>query len=101
MLLLLRSRVRPLWLLPSAPPPSPSPPLDAHQLSQPQPHPNMQKYPLATTSSTAVLAAVGCSAVQHSRVQCSAVQYSSLGPTVPYCTALPNGISDISARVLQ
>ncbi len=46
MMLLLRSRVRPLWLLPSAPPPSPSPPLDANQLSQPQPHPNMQKYPL-------------------------------------------------------
>jgi hypothetical protein len=35
MLLLLRSRVRPLWLLPSAPPPSHSPPLDANQLSQP------------------------------------------------------------------
>ena len=52
-------------------------------------------------STTAVLAAVGCSAVQHSRVQCSAVQYSSLGPTAPYCTALPNGISDISARVVQ
>ena len=51
MVLRLRSRVRALWLLPSAPPPSPSPPLDANQLSQPQPHPNMQKYPLATTSS--------------------------------------------------
>ena len=50
-MLRLRSRVRPLWLLLSAPPPSPSPPLDANQLSQPQPHPNMQKYPLATTSS--------------------------------------------------
>jgi hypothetical protein len=49
--LLLRSRVRPLWLLPSAPPPSPSPPLDANQLSQPLPHPNMQKFPLVTTSS--------------------------------------------------
>jgi hypothetical protein len=50
-LLLLRSRVRPLWLLPSAPPPSHSPPLDSNQLSKLQPHPNMQKYPLATTSS--------------------------------------------------
>ena len=28
-----------------------APPLDANQLSQPQPHPNMQKYPLTTTSS--------------------------------------------------
>jgi hypothetical protein len=37
-LVLLRPRVRALWLLPSAPPPSPTPPLDAHQLPCPQPH---------------------------------------------------------------
>jgi hypothetical protein len=49
-LVLLRPRSRALWLLPSAPPPSPSPPLGAYQLSQPLPHPKIQKHHPTTTS---------------------------------------------------
>jgi hypothetical protein len=49
-LLLLRPSARPLWLLPSAPPPSSSLPLDAHRPLQPQPYPKTQKYHLTTTS---------------------------------------------------
>ena len=42
---------RAIWLLPSAPPPSPALPLAAHRLSSPQPHPKIQKCHLTTTSS--------------------------------------------------
>ncbi len=45
------SSARAIWLLPSAPPPSPSLPLAAHRLSSPEPHPKSQKCHLATTSS--------------------------------------------------
>ena len=53
MLVLLRPRVRALWLMPSAPPPSPTPPLDAHQLPCPQPYPKIQKCHLEAGESIA------------------------------------------------
>ena len=48
---LLTQRSRALWLLPSTPSLSFSPPYDAYQLSHSQPHPKIQKKHLTITSS--------------------------------------------------